>query len=82
MEEVTMSIGVNQINLAISQIDQTTQQNASLIEETSAAAEELSAQAKDLLKIVSFFNVNEEYQEIRKVAYPEMSPIKSLSHSR
>lgn len=87
MEEVTISIreqtsGVNQINLAISQIDQTTQQNASLIEETSAAAEELSAQAKDLLKIVSFFNVNEDHQEIRKVAYHEMSPIKSLSHSR
>ncbi len=76
MEEVTMAIreqtsGINQINLAISQIDQTTQQNASLIEETSAAAEELSAQAKDLLNIVSLFNVNEDYREIKKLPHPE-----------
>jgi methyl-accepting chemotaxis protein len=53
------SVGVVQINKAMSQLDQLTQSNASASEELAATAEETSGQAEQLNKLMSFFRVNE-----------------------
>lgn len=52
------SVGVSQINTAVSQMDQVTQQNAALVEEMAAAAGSLSQQANDLVAVVSKFKVS------------------------
>ena len=51
------TVGVNQINTAMSQLSQITQQNASASEELAATAEEMSTQAISLQEIMSFFHV-------------------------
>lgn len=49
------TVGVNQINTAMSQLSQITQQNASASEELAATAEEMSSQAISMQEIMSFF---------------------------
>jgi methyl-accepting chemotaxis protein len=51
------TLGIEQINEAISQMDQTTQQNASLVEEASAASETLQRQAAELADAVRVFKL-------------------------
>ncbi|RKT58077.1 methyl-accepting chemotaxis protein [Azonexus fungiphilus] len=51
------TVGVNQVNTAMSQLSQITQQNASASEELAATAEEMSSQATNLQEIMSFFRV-------------------------
>ena len=51
------SVGIEQVNQAVNQMDQMTQQNASLVEEAAAAAGALEDQAKNLVKLVSVFNL-------------------------
>ena len=51
------SVGIEQVNQAVSQMDEMTQQNASLVEEAAAAARSLEDQAKNLVKLVSVFNL-------------------------
>ncbi len=49
------SIGVGQINSAVTQLSQTTQQNATSSEELAATAEEMSGQAEQLQQTMAFF---------------------------
>ncbi|WP_428000232.1 methyl-accepting chemotaxis protein [Acidovorax sp.] len=51
------SMGVDQINEAVTQMDQTTQQNAALVEEMAAAASSLSYQAHGLVETVAQFKL-------------------------
>jgi methyl-accepting chemotaxis protein len=51
------SVGVGQINTAMSQLNQITQQNASSSEELAATAEEMSGQSEQLLELMGFFTV-------------------------
>ncbi|WP_290867215.1 methyl-accepting chemotaxis protein [Aquabacterium sp.] len=51
------SLGIAQVNQAVTQLDQTTQQNAALVEESSAAASSLSDQARRLQDAVSRFHL-------------------------
>jgi methyl-accepting chemotaxis protein len=51
------SVGVDQINLAMTNLDGVIQQNASVSEESASMAEELSGQAEQLSQSVSFFRV-------------------------
>jgi methyl-accepting chemotaxis protein len=51
------TLGIEQINEAISQMDQTTQQNASLVEEAAAASETLQRQAGELADAVRVFKL-------------------------
>ncbi|HZW20859.1 methyl-accepting chemotaxis protein [Noviherbaspirillum sp.] len=51
------TVGIEQINQAISQMDHVTQQNASLVEEAAAAAEALQEQAGNLEKAASVFKL-------------------------
>jgi methyl-accepting chemotaxis protein len=51
------SLGIAQVNQAVSQLDQSTQQNAALVEQSSAAATSLSDQAQRLLSAVNTFKL-------------------------
>jgi methyl-accepting chemotaxis protein len=53
------TLGIEQINEAISQMDQTTQQNASLVEEAAAASETLQRQAGELADAVRVFKLED-----------------------
>jgi methyl-accepting chemotaxis protein len=52
------SIGINEVNRALTQMDEMTQQNAALVEEASAASEAMGAQAHDLNTLVEFFMIS------------------------
>ncbi|MGZ4959225.1 MAG: methyl-accepting chemotaxis protein [Methylomonas sp.] len=51
------SMGVSQINTAMSQMNQITQQNASASEELAATAEEMTSQTEQLQSLMSFFKI-------------------------
>ncbi len=59
------SSGADQINSAIQQLNMVTQQNAATSEELSTNAVELSAQAEQLQKIISFFKVGKQEEELQ-----------------
>ncbi len=50
------SIGIEQVNKAVTQMDQGTQQNAALVEEAAAASESMDEQSRGLLEQMDFFN--------------------------
>jgi methyl-accepting chemotaxis protein len=52
------SIGIAQVNDAITQMDQVTQQNAALVEEAAAAAESMQEQSAKLADVVSVFKLD------------------------
>jgi methyl-accepting chemotaxis protein len=54
------SVGVEQVNRAITDMDGVTQQNAALAEETSAVSHSLTEQAYKLEEAVGFFNKDKE----------------------
>lgn len=51
------TVGIEQINQAITQLDDVTQQNAALVEEAAAAAESLNHQAARMVDVVSVFKL-------------------------
>jgi methyl-accepting chemotaxis protein len=51
------SVGVAQVNKAMTQVDQITQRNASGAEELSSTAEEMAGQAESLDQLMSFFRI-------------------------
>jgi methyl-accepting chemotaxis protein len=53
------SIGLDQINKALSQMDEVTQQNSALVEENAATAKTLENQAAAMTSTVSFFRVEQ-----------------------
>jgi len=53
------SMGIEQINHAITQMDQVTQQNAALVEQAAAAAAAMQTQADGLAQLVSVFNLQQ-----------------------
>jgi methyl-accepting chemotaxis protein len=62
MAEITeasteQSVGIDQINGAVTQMDDVTQQNAALVEEAAAAASSLEEQAKRLAATAAFFKL-------------------------
>ncbi|MNQ63523.1 Methyl-accepting chemotaxis protein III [compost metagenome] len=52
------SVGIEQINQAVTHLDSVTQQNAALVEEFAASAATLHAQADDLARAVSVFRLS------------------------
>ena len=56
------SIGIEQVNKAITQLDEVTQQNAALVEEAAAAAESLDDQARDMSQRMAYFRLGEGMQ--------------------
>jgi methyl-accepting chemotaxis protein len=51
--------GVRQVGEAVNQMDQATQQNAALVEQIAAAASSLTAQARELVQVVSQFQLKD-----------------------
>ena len=80
------TVGVDQVNTAISQLSQITQQNASASEELAATAEEMSGQAGALQELMGFFSLAGSAQShhaaaqsakprpVAKAARPSVSP--------
>ncbi len=58
------SIGIEQVNQAISQMDEGTQQNAALVEQSAAAAKSLQEQAMRLEQVVYRFSLPDEYVHV------------------
>jgi len=52
------TLGIEQINAAITQMDDVTQQNAALVEEAAGAAASLEAQAATLARVVGMFTID------------------------
>jgi methyl-accepting chemotaxis protein len=57
------SVGIEQVNKALTQIDDVTQQNAALVEENAATARVLADMAKAMREHVAFFKVGDEGDE-------------------
>ena len=51
------SMGIEQVNVAITQLDGTTQQNAALVEQVSAAAQAMEEQSVQLEQVVQSFRL-------------------------
>ena len=82
MEQITyasseQSIGIDQINQAISQMDIVTQQNAILVENAATAAASLQEQASNLAHVVSVFKLDNNGGNIRSI-----SNVRQISNSR
>ncbi|MEO5330930.1 MAG: methyl-accepting chemotaxis protein [Magnetococcus sp. YQC-5] len=58
--------GTTQINQAIQQLDQVIQKNAGASEEMAATAEELNAQADMMTQSISFFNIGQEGNRVKR----------------
>ena len=59
------SVGVQQINRAMSTVDQVTQSNASAAEELASTAEEMAAQAESLQQLMDFFRAGDAASRAR-----------------
>ncbi|MFC3109627.1 methyl-accepting chemotaxis protein [Undibacterium arcticum] len=69
MAEITaasqeQSVGIEEVNNAITQMDEMTQQNAALVEQAAAAAESMQEQALKLSQAVSAFNLGDQGQSM------------------
>ena len=53
------SVGLVEINSAVSQLDQVTQQNASMVEQTTSFSIGLSNDAESLMRLISGFRIDE-----------------------
>jgi len=65
MQDITsasqeQSLGIAQVNQAITQMDDTTQQNSALVEEATTASVSLQDQAQNLAQMVSVFKLGEQ----------------------
>jgi methyl-accepting chemotaxis protein len=74
------SVGIEQVNKALTQIDDVTQQNAALVEENAATARVLSDMAKAMREHVAFFKLGEERDEGEEIAAEE--PVQRPSSAR
>ena len=71
------SIGIGQVNTAVTELDNMTQHNASMVEQSSTAASEMREQAERLNALVASFRLSDAAQgtsaTIRQAAKPTMS---------
>ncbi len=73
------SIGIEQVNKAITQLDEVTQQNAALVEEAAAAAESLDDQARDMSQHMAFFRINDRALQPVTPAAPRVQQAPAVS---
>ena len=52
------TLGIDQVNVAVTQMDQMTQQNAALVEQATAASKSTAEQAKQMSEQMTFFTIN------------------------
>ena len=80
MSEITaaskeQSVGIEEINRAVSSMDESTQQNAALVEEAAAAAKSLQDQAAHLEDLVSRFQLDDEAHNIGESRLKTVHPL-------
>jgi methyl-accepting chemotaxis protein len=68
------SLGIDQINTAVTQMDQVTQENAALVEEAAAASDALREQAQTLAGLVATFRLDERHGAAAAMAAPAARP--------
>ncbi len=71
------TLGVGQINSAISQLNQATQQSAASAEQLAATAEEMSSQAAHLQQLMGFFQIDRapvEVEVLASIRHPPSHP--------
>ncbi|WP_036303670.1 methyl-accepting chemotaxis protein [Methylotenera sp. L2L1] len=79
------SLGIDQVNTAITTMDETTQQNAALVEEAAATAESLMEQAHQMVEAVNGFKTSAtEFNQVKlnntpKIKSKQSSLIKLVS---
>ncbi len=79
------TLGIQQINTAVTQMDTVTQQNAALVEEAAAASQSMQEQAAHLAQVVAFFRTgdtvrtSEPARAIRPAAKPVHTPVKAAA---
>jgi methyl-accepting chemotaxis protein len=66
------TLGIEQINAAITQMDEVTQQNAALVEEAAAASQSMQEQAASLATVVGFFKTGT--QGVAAAPVPRRAP--------
>ena len=59
------SLGLSDINTAVSQLDEVTQQNAAMVEESTAASHELTTDAEELAALIARFQIDAEDDDAR-----------------
>ena len=70
------SVGISEINTAVSQLDQVTQQNAAMVEESTAASHALRSEAETLAGFVQRFRTSDEAGPAANVAAaPRKKPV-------
>jgi methyl-accepting chemotaxis protein len=76
------SAGAMQVNAAIQQLDKVTQQNTSAAEEMASTSDQLAAQAEQLEQAISYFRLEEEAREPKRVdpaPVEKAKPVRSLA---
>lgn len=75
------SIGVSQVNQAITEIDGAVQQNAALVEETAATSEELGKMSEKMSQNIAQFKLDENASKIAKdkVLHAQQAELKKLA---
>jgi methyl-accepting chemotaxis protein len=76
------SVGIEQVNKALTQIDDVTQQNAALVEENAATARVLSDMAKAMRDHVAFFKLGGDAEQAEECAGEEQVQRPSLAQHR
>jgi methyl-accepting chemotaxis protein len=76
------TLGIEQINQAISQMDEVTQQNAALVEEAAAASAALQDQAVKQMELVSVFKLDDRHAGASAVLASAASPAMRSSLAR
>lgn len=87
MSEITaasqeQTVGIDQINQAISQMDHVTQQNAALVEQAAGAAAALQEQAARLAQTVSVFRFEGSSAPLRPIARQAPAASKPAAHTK
>ncbi len=90
MSEITaasheQSIGIEQVNRAISQMDETTQQNAALVEQAAAAAKSMQDQAGHLEQLVFRFRLAKDAggrNPAQMIKRPTIKPAIGIARSK
>jgi methyl-accepting chemotaxis protein len=78
------SVGIQEINAAISQMDQMTQQNAAMVEQTNASSHTLAQDAGRLTELMRQFHVSDNQaapvqpRVVTSTSKPKMSPARNL----
>ena len=72
------SIGIEQINLAITQMDVVTQQNSALVEQAAAASQSMQEQASKLSGVVGIFKLGRDQQRVIALPAINITPSRLL----